>query len=438
MVDCSISYETCLSSELPVTSSDSKRAVSPLQLATTSAPSSGLVGSFPQSPLSCSQSVGPQTGSAMMIMPRRPIPEFLFQLTQMLSDSCNQSLIEWSAAKRRIVVHNPINLEKEVLQKYFRHSKYSSFQRQLNYFGFRKNAGKGRMSPCSYENDAATDDLRSLLFIKRRTQGNSSMTNKKDKKAKKKSNSVHKDKSAFCQQRVEEQSNCTADSTECGAKYGTHVPDVISSTVNSNECLAQDISHSNVSSVSCDAPPTTGLKTSENLLLPTDNDTKTPTLKDMQSLFAHHQCNVPNPLLQSNPLPTPAVSYVSPLHSPSLCTSNENVLSSSPATEAVNGVLTNSQNNAIFASDDQADFSLGFPMVPSSLPQIEGLNSAAAVEYLTKRLPSSGTLFSDESMSVVSLDDSDYSDSREREMAYLLSPSPSLVDLAVPANINRI
>mmetsp|Transcript_12693 Transcript_12693/g.17003 ORF Transcript_12693/g.17003 Transcript_12693/m.17003 type:complete len:101 (+) Transcript_12693:182-484(+) len=96
----------------------------------TSAPSDGLVGSFPQSPLSCSQSVGTQSGSAMMIMPGGPIPEFIFRLMQTLTDSCNQPLIEWSVAKR------PINLKKEVLQKYFRHSKYLSSQRQLYYFGF--------------------------------------------------------------------------------------------------------------------------------------------------------------------------------------------------------------------------------------------------------------------------------------------------------------
>eukprot|EP00957_Ditylum_brightwellii_P202162 15328873-Ditylum_brightwellii.AAC.1 len=63
-----------------------------------SAPSNGLVGSFPQSTLSCSQSVGTQNGGAMMIMPRRPILEFILQLMQMLSYSCNQPFIEWSVS----------------------------------------------------------------------------------------------------------------------------------------------------------------------------------------------------------------------------------------------------------------------------------------------------------------------------------------------------
>lgn len=65
-----------------------------------------------------------------------------------------------------IEVHNPRRLETEVLNKYFRHSKFASFQRQLNYFGFRKLAGKGKMAPCSYVNEAVTGDLGSLLLIK--------------------------------------------------------------------------------------------------------------------------------------------------------------------------------------------------------------------------------------------------------------------------------
>ena len=97
-----------------------------------------------------------------------PIAEFLYQLTKMLTDD-NSEIIEWSDG--RIKVHYPERLEGEVLHKYFRHSKFASFQRQLNYFGFRKIAGKGKMSPCSYVNEAATSDIRSLLLIKRKTNG---------------------------------------------------------------------------------------------------------------------------------------------------------------------------------------------------------------------------------------------------------------------------
>lgn len=94
------------------------------------------------------------------------VPEFLYQLIKMLTDN-HREVIEWSNGK--IEVHNPHKLESDVLNKYFRHSKYASFQRQLNYFGFRKLAGKGKMAPCSYVNENATSDLRSLLKMKRKT-----------------------------------------------------------------------------------------------------------------------------------------------------------------------------------------------------------------------------------------------------------------------------
>jgi len=97
------------------------------------------------------------------IVSNTSVPEFLYQLTKMLTDE-HRDIIEWSNAK--IEVHNPHRLEVEVLNKYFRHSKYASFQRQLNYFGFRKLAGKGKMAPCSYVNENATTDLRSLLRMK--------------------------------------------------------------------------------------------------------------------------------------------------------------------------------------------------------------------------------------------------------------------------------
>ena len=38
----------------------------------------------------------------------------------------------------KVVVHDPLRLQDEVLGRYYRHSRYSSFQRQLNYFGFKK------------------------------------------------------------------------------------------------------------------------------------------------------------------------------------------------------------------------------------------------------------------------------------------------------------
>jgi hypothetical protein len=48
----------------------------------------------------------------------------------MLTDD-NSEIIEW--VDGRIKVHYPERLESEVLHKYFRHSKFASFQRQVGY-----------------------------------------------------------------------------------------------------------------------------------------------------------------------------------------------------------------------------------------------------------------------------------------------------------------
>lgn len=132
---------------------------------------SGTPGTMSSYPTSSSYVVPknsyPILPSAGLAVPAAPtnntVPEFLYQLTKMLTGG-HSDIIEWSNG--RIEVHNPHKLQNEVLQKYFRHSKFASFQRQLNYFGFRKLAGKGKMAPCSYVNEAATPDIGSLLLMK--------------------------------------------------------------------------------------------------------------------------------------------------------------------------------------------------------------------------------------------------------------------------------
>ena len=108
--------------------------------------------------------------TAAALLPGGLMPEFLYQLTKMLTNNTNRKIIKWStySGNGRIEVHHPGRLEKEILGRYFRHSKYSSFQCQLNYFGFCKIAGKGEMSLCSYVNENATMDIRSLLLMKRK------------------------------------------------------------------------------------------------------------------------------------------------------------------------------------------------------------------------------------------------------------------------------
>jgi hypothetical protein len=104
--------------------------------------------------------------SATKPHPHHAVAEFLFQLTKMLQDD-NRVYIEWINGK--IEVHDPQALADNVLGSYFRHNNYASFQRQLNYFGFKKIAGKGKLSPCSYTNEGTDLELESLLRIRRKT-----------------------------------------------------------------------------------------------------------------------------------------------------------------------------------------------------------------------------------------------------------------------------
>eukprot|EP00580_Thalassiosira_gravida_P019275 CAMPEP_0201662192 /NCGR_PEP_ID=MMETSP0494-20130426/4356_1 /ASSEMBLY_ACC=CAM_ASM_000839 /TAXON_ID=420259 /ORGANISM="Thalassiosira gravida, Strain GMp14c1" /LENGTH=724 /DNA_ID=CAMNT_0048140501 /DNA_START=275 /DNA_END=2449 /DNA_ORIENTATION=- len=117
--------------------------------------------------------------------PAHPVPEFLCHLYSMLNDPALSDLIGWVVPTRdestdsgggkanigKIVVRDPTRLQNEVLGKYYRHSKYSSFQRQLNYFGFKKRlhgSKKGKMCPCSFVHDTLGSNPASLLNLKRR------------------------------------------------------------------------------------------------------------------------------------------------------------------------------------------------------------------------------------------------------------------------------
>jgi hypothetical protein len=65
-----------------------------------------------------------------------PAP-FLRNLRRML-DAESASVLSWTPNGGAIEIHDVVYLAKHVLPKYFKHANYSSFQRQLNYFRFRK------------------------------------------------------------------------------------------------------------------------------------------------------------------------------------------------------------------------------------------------------------------------------------------------------------
>ncbi|KAI3734104.1 hypothetical protein L6452_13567 [Arctium lappa] len=66
------------------------------------------------------------------------IAPFLLKCYEMVDDPSTNALISWSPTNDSFIVWNEAEFTSELLPKYFKHNNYSSFQRQLNIYGFRK------------------------------------------------------------------------------------------------------------------------------------------------------------------------------------------------------------------------------------------------------------------------------------------------------------
>lgn len=66
------------------------------------------------------------------------LPPFLAKTYEMVDDPSTDSLVSWSQNNKSFIVQNPPEFAGVLLPKFFKHSNFSSFIRQLNTYGFRK------------------------------------------------------------------------------------------------------------------------------------------------------------------------------------------------------------------------------------------------------------------------------------------------------------
>ena len=63
---------------------------------------------------------------------------FLGKLYNILKNKANNNLIHWDDDGTTIIITDPFKFSNKILPKYFKHDNYSSFNRQLNLYGFHK------------------------------------------------------------------------------------------------------------------------------------------------------------------------------------------------------------------------------------------------------------------------------------------------------------
>lgn len=99
---------------------------------------------------------------------RTGVAPFLKSLWEILQSE-DSSIIRWVSDGLAFEITCTDKLAEEILPKYFRHTKFASFQRQLNYFGFRK-WSKNKTNYCTYSREHFTKhDDSQLHLIRRKT-----------------------------------------------------------------------------------------------------------------------------------------------------------------------------------------------------------------------------------------------------------------------------
>ncbi|KDO29268.1 hypothetical protein SPRG_05448 [Saprolegnia parasitica CBS 223.65] len=97
------------------------------------------------------------------------VAPFLLHLHQMLRRESPQ-IIRWTLDGKAFEILDKATMTEKILPKYFRNKNFASFQRQLNYFGFRK-WSKSRAMHSTYSREHFTrDNFDELVYVKRQSK----------------------------------------------------------------------------------------------------------------------------------------------------------------------------------------------------------------------------------------------------------------------------
>ncbi|CAH0487500.1 hypothetical protein KXD40_001578 [Peronospora effusa] len=103
----------------------------------------------------------PPVGLDTSAKPKEVAP-FLRSLRRMLENE-SVDILRWTPNGRAFEILDMDRMMDEVLPKYFKHRKYASFQRQLNYFSFKKWT-KSKAVICTFSNDCFLRDRPDLSW----------------------------------------------------------------------------------------------------------------------------------------------------------------------------------------------------------------------------------------------------------------------------------
>ncbi|KAI0036086.1 HSF-type DNA-binding-domain-containing protein [Vararia minispora EC-137] len=99
----------------------------------------------------------PQPSSPLSSKPdTKPQATFLTKLYALLERPENQHMIRWDAAGEHIIVERPEQLALHVLPSVYRQSRFASFSRQLNIYGFMRKVNLRNVDPAIDDPDAST------------------------------------------------------------------------------------------------------------------------------------------------------------------------------------------------------------------------------------------------------------------------------------------